>query len=84
MGEKLLEIYDRFSFDKFFRLLLTEGFNTEEALIYILNNCKLSALIFQERIWNKYYRRISVVETMSDDLKKLQQEIFDNFFTNKN
>ena len=84
MGEELIEIYDRFRFDKLFRLLLTEGYDAEEALRYILNKCKLSTLVFQERIYNKYYSRISVDETISDDLKKLRQEIFDNIFTNKN
>lgn len=84
MEEELIEIYDRFSFDKLFRLLLTEGYDAEEALRYILNNCKLSALIFQERIYNKYYKRISVDETISTDLKILRQEIFDNIYPNKN
>ncbi|HMN48625.1 MAG TPA: hypothetical protein PKD67_05790 [Ignavibacteriaceae bacterium] len=84
MEEELTEIYDRFSFDKLFRSLLTEEYDAEEALSYILNNCKLSALVFQERIYNKYYRRISIDETMSDDLKKLRQEIFNKIFQNKN
>lgn len=84
MVEELIEIYDRFSFDKLFRLLLTEEYDAEEALCYILNNCKLSALVFQERIYNKYYRQVSVDETMSDDLKKLHQEMFYNIFPNKN
>lgn len=84
MEEALKEIYDRFSFDKLFRSLLAKGYDAEEAIWYILNNCKLSALVFQERIYNKYYKRISVDETMSDDLKILRQEILDNIFTNKN
>lgn len=84
MEEKLKEIYDRFSFDKLFRSLLTKGYDAEEAISYILNNCKLSALIFEVRICNKYYERISVDETLSDDLKKLRQETFDDIFINKN
>jgi len=84
MEEKLKEVYDRFSFDKLFRSLIIKGYDAEEAISYILNNCKLSSLIFEERIYNKYYKRILVDETMSEDLRKLRQEIFDHIFINKN
>jgi hypothetical protein len=84
MEKELIELYDRFSFDKLLRSLLIEGYEAEDALNFILNNCKLSALVFQERIYNKYYRRISIDETMSDDLKKLRQEIFNKIFPYKN
>ncbi len=57
--EGLYKLYDRFSFDKFFRLLLNNDFEHEEALYFILGNCLLSTLVFQERIYNKYYLNIS-------------------------
>jgi hypothetical protein len=66
--EGLYKLYDRFSFDNFFRLLLRSGFEHEEALDFILGNCSLSAIVFQERIYNKYYLNISTEETISDDL----------------
>jgi hypothetical protein len=52
-------IYDGFTFDNLFRLLLKDGFNLDEALNYIFANCSLSALVFQERIHNKHYLRLT-------------------------
>jgi len=45
--------YDRFTFDKIFRLLLRNDYTKEEAKEIILHNCFLSILVFQERIYNK-------------------------------
>lgn len=84
MAEYLIELYDRFSFDNFVRLLLYEGFDTEDVFNFIMNNCKLSTLVFQERIENEYYKQISVDNTISDDLKQLRQEMFYKNFPNKN
>ena len=84
MAEYLIGLYDRFSFDRFFRLLLLEKYGSEEAIDFILNNCKLSALVYQERIENKYYMKINVKEIISDDLKVLRQQIFNDIFPNKN
>jgi hypothetical protein len=55
--EGLYEIHDRFSFDNLFRSLLNNGFEDDEALNFILCYCSLSAIVFQERIHNKYYLR---------------------------
>lgn len=66
-----LEIYDRFSFDDLFRWLLKNGYENKEAKDYILMNCRLSALVIQERIYNKYYLKISRKEILSKDLKKI-------------
>jgi hypothetical protein len=74
--ESLYKLYDRFSFDNFFRLLLNNDFEYEEALDFIICNCSLSALVFQERIYNKYYLNISTEETISDDLLELRNQIF--------
>jgi len=68
--ESLYKLYDRFSFDNFFRLLLNNDFD------FIICNCSLSALVFQERIYNKYYLNISTEETISDDLLELRNQIF--------
>ncbi len=64
--EGLLKIYDRFSFDNLFRLLLIDGFEYDEALNFILCNCALSALVFQERIYNKQYLSICAEDISSD------------------
>ncbi len=72
--EGLYKLYDRFSFDGFFRILLNNGFEHEEALNFILCSCSLSALIFQERIYNKYCLKISCEETISSDLVALRDK----------
>jgi len=56
----------------FFRLLLNNDFEYEDALSFILCNCALSTLVFQERIYNKYYLGIDPVDTLSPDLVKLR------------
>jgi len=52
--EGLYKIYDRFTFDALFKLLLNNGFGLEDALNFILTNCALSTLVFQERIYKIY------------------------------
>lgn len=78
--EGMYKLYDRFSFDEFFRSLLINDLNRKEALDFILSNCSLSALVFQERIHNKYYLNISTEEQISDDLIILRnQYLFERF-----
>jgi hypothetical protein len=55
----LFIVYDRFTFDNLFRLLLKNGFDHDEARDFILANCSLSALVFQERLHNNGYLRLS-------------------------
>ena len=82
---KYRECYDRFTFDDLFRFLLSQGFDAEETKDIILNHCQLSALVFQERIENYFYQKISLGEKMSADLLELINEIYKkHFFTNWN
>lgn len=74
------EVYDRFTFDSFFRNLLKEGYDHEEAKGIIIHNCALSTLVLQERIYNGYYLKISVDEIISNDLLELKNEIFNEYF----
>ena len=74
--------YDRFTFDKYMRLLLSTGFTYEESKSFILNNCKLSTLVYQERIQNKSYLKIT--QSLSKDLADLKNEILKNMFLNYN
>lgn len=55
----LFIIYELFSFDNFFRLLLRNGFEQDEAFSFVLANCSMSALVWQERIHNRKYRLLS-------------------------
>jgi hypothetical protein len=84
MENELIELFDRFSFDYLVRLLLSEGFDSEDILNFIMCNCKISTLVYQERIENEYYKKISVDNSISDDLKELRQEIFNKYYPNKN
>lgn len=63
-GNGLFIVYDRFTFDNLFRLLLKGGLGHEDALSFILANCSLSALVFQDRIHNERYRELSSADAM--------------------
>ena len=51
-------VYDRFTFDNLFRLLLASDFDYEDAMEFMLVNCSFSALVWQERIHNRRYRKL--------------------------
>lgn len=74
--DKYRLINDRFAFDDLFRFLLRSGLSHDECKEAILANCSLSVLVFQERIHNRYYLRISEDERLSDDLRVLRDELF--------
>ena len=78
------EVFDRFTFDYLFKRLLADGYEHEEAKDTILYNCALSTLVMQERLYNKFYLKISVNDTISTDLLELQREYFDRAFNNNN
>lgn len=61
-------VYELYTFDNLFRLLLKNGLDHEEALWFILSRCSLSALVFQERIHNKRYKRLSADEALPPNL----------------
>ena len=57
-------VYDRFTFDNLFLLLLKDDFDHEDALMFMITNCSMSALVFQERIYNKKYRNLSAEDIL--------------------
>ncbi len=61
-------VYELYTFDNLCRLLLKNDFDHEEALYFILANCSLSAVIFQERIHNKAYEKLSAKDALPADL----------------
>jgi len=71
-SEGLYMIYELYSFDNFFRLLLKHGFNYENALYYIFAKCTLSAVVFQERIHNKAYLRLRGEDAPSPRLASIK------------
>lgn len=80
-SEGLYVIYELYSFDNLFRLLLKNGLNHEDSLNFVLFNCSLSALVFQGRIHNKYYRRLSVKDAICPKLASRKSRlIFDMLY----
>jgi len=78
------EVYDRFTFDYLFKRLLADGYDHEEAKDTILYNCALSTLVIQERLYNNFYLKISVNDSISTDLLELQREYFNKAYNNNN
>jgi hypothetical protein len=68
-------VYEFYSFDNLFRLLLKSGFGHEDALCFILSNCSLSALVFQERIHNKGYKKLSAKDALPTDLAACKAQL---------
>ena len=48
-------VFDVFTFNSFFTILLNEKFSHEDALNFILAQCELNAYVFQECIHNNTY-----------------------------
>ena len=76
------QINDRFNFDKLFRELMFKGYSHEEAKDFMIHNYSLGILVFQERIENESYRKISANEEMND-LIELKTRIYNRHFLNK-
>ena len=71
-------VYDRFTFDNLFRLLLKADFDHEDALMFMLANCSMSALVFQERLHNKKYRKLSAKDALpADEAARRAKVIYD-------
>jgi hypothetical protein len=79
----LFIVYELFTFDNFFRLLLKDGLGHEEALSFILSTSSLSALVFQERIHNEKYKKLSQEGALPYECAfSKAQLIYDLFFEN--
>jgi hypothetical protein len=74
-GSGLYIVYELFTFDNLFRLLLKNGFDHEESLRFVLLHCSLSALVFQERIHNKRYRKLRTKDALPADLAACKAQL---------
>jgi len=63
-SEGLYIIYELYSFDNFFRLLLRQGLDHESSFNFILNNCILSGYVWQERIYNKDFNNLVATDAV--------------------
>ena len=61
-------VYELYTFDNLFRLLLKNGFGQKQALSFILCNCSLSALVFREGIHNHAYKELLAKGALPSDL----------------
>ncbi|HHT9125502.1 MAG TPA: hypothetical protein ACFYD6_06735 [Candidatus Brocadiia bacterium] len=68
-------VYELYTFDNLFRLFLKNSFDHKEALYFILFNCSLSAFVFQERIHNKGYRKLSAKDALPPDLAACKAQL---------
>ncbi|MBN2020851.1 MAG: hypothetical protein JW749_11580 [Sedimentisphaerales bacterium] len=78
------EVFDRFTFDYLFKRLLFDGYDHEEAKDVILYNCSLSTLVMQERLYNKYYLKLTTDSGIAPDLMELYREERDKRLFNEN
>ena len=60
-------VYELYTFDNLFRLLLKENFEHQEALYFVIANCSLSAVVFQERIHNMGYAKLLAEDALPPD-----------------
>jgi len=64
----ILCLWEPFTFDLCFKLLLSCGLDHEEAMFWMLAKCDFSAFTWQERIHNKAYRKLKSDGFLSPDL----------------
>ncbi|MBA3047712.1 hypothetical protein KKC83_05280 [Patescibacteria group bacterium] len=77
-SEGLYIIYELYSFDNLFMLLLKNNFTHEEAINFVITACSLSGLIFQERIHNHDYLNLSANDALSPQDASIKSKlIFD-------
>jgi hypothetical protein len=61
-------VYELYTFDNLFRLLLKNGFSHKQSLSFILCKCSLSALVFQEGIHNHAYKELLAKDALPPEL----------------
>lgn len=77
-------VCELYTFDNFFRLLLKNSFDHEESLCFILCNSSLSALVFQERIHNRGYKKLSAKDALPPDLAACKAQLIYDLMSMKN
>jgi hypothetical protein len=71
-------VYDLFTFDNFFLLLLANDFGHEDAFYFMLANCSMNAYVFQERLHNKNYRKLNAKNALpADEAARRANVIYD-------
>ncbi|MEK7104028.1 MAG: hypothetical protein AAB842_01335 [Patescibacteria group bacterium] len=74
-------IYEIYSFINFFKLLLKNNFSHEKAFDFILTNCSMSAIVWQEYIHNKKYRKLSADDALLPKQAAVKARVVYDFMT---
>lgn len=80
---ELYIVYELYTFDNLFRLLLKNSLDHEEALFFILANCSLSAIVFQERIHNMKYKELSSEDALPADVAAYKAQLMYDVMSSK-
>lgn len=72
-------VFELFTFDNLFKLLLKDGFEHDEACDFMIANCSFSAVVFQERIHNKRYRRIRTKDVLNAEEASSKAKLIADF-----
>ncbi|MBI4843009.1 MAG: hypothetical protein HY809_01625 [Nitrospirae bacterium] len=72
-------VYDRFTFDDLFRSLLANGYYHEDAMYFMLANCSMSAIVFQERLHNRKYRKLKAEDTLPSNEADWKRKVINDF-----
>jgi hypothetical protein len=74
-------VFDLYTFDNMFCLLLKEGFDHEEVMDFMMAECSFSAVVFQERIHNRKCRRLRAKDAVnSEDAALKARMIYDLYY----
>ncbi len=58
-SDNLFILHDKFTFWDFFKILIKDDYGAKEALNFIFANCSLSALVFEECIFDDRYKDLT-------------------------
>lgn len=72
-------VYELFTFDNLFRLLLKNGFDHQQALDYLIATGSFSAVIFQERIFNEKYLDLKAEDALSPEEASRKAKVISDF-----
>lgn len=78
----LFIVFELYTFDNMFRLLLREGIEHDDVINFMLAECSFSALVFQERIHNKKYLRLDEQDALNPEDAALKARLISDIISN--
>ena len=74
-------VFDYYTFDNLYKLLLKNAFDYEDALTFIIANCSLSGNIFQDRIFSEYYLILKAEDVLSPEEAAIKANFINDMLT---